>query len=54
MKKIGMFPHHFVMRCDGVPLSCSANLIWGSLGVSMKKSAVFLFVRACFVTGRDT
>lgn len=50
VKRIGMFPHRFVMRCDGVPLSCSANRIWGSLGLGMKKYAVFLFVRSCFVT----
>lgn len=44
VKRISMFPHLFVMRCDGVPLSCSCNLIWRSLGVRMKNYGVFLLL----------
>jgi len=50
VKRIGMFPHGFAMRCDVIPLSCSANLVWGSLGVSMEKYFVFFFVGSCFET----
>lgn len=50
VNRIGMFPHHFIMKCDGVPLSCNANLIWASLGISMKKHVVFFFVRDFFTT----
>lgn len=49
VKRIGMFPHRFVMRCDGVPLSCCANPI---LVESWDKyeEVCYVLVRVGFVT----
>lgn len=48
VNKIGMFPNSFVMRCNGAPLSCGANPIWGNFGISIR--AVLLSAGVFFVT----
>lgn len=53
VNKIGMFPNSFVMRCNGAPLSCGANPVWGNFGISIRAGLVCWCFLCDFGRGRD-